>query len=272
MVTVIEAGERRPLPRLRELTAYRDLVYFLVRRDLAVRYAQTAVGVVWGVLQPVILAVVFSVFLGELAKVPSQGDIPYPLFAITGMVLWGFATQALQRAADSTVANAELVGKVWFPRVLIPLAAVITPLVDVAIGAVVVLVAMLFYGHSPTWEALLIPLPIALALLNTVGAGLWLSALNVRYRDVSVAVPFAVLVGLFVTPIIYPFDLVPSNLQPIYAVNPMVGVLELWRWCLFPDSFDLAWVMAVPVVIGGLLLVAGLRSFTRLEMEFADVI
>jgi lipopolysaccharide transport system permease protein len=220
----------------------------------------------------VILAIVFSVFLGELAKVPSQGEIPYPLFALSGMVVWGFATQALQRAADSTVANAELVAKVWFPRVLIPLSAVVTPLVDVAIGAAVVLAAMIAYGHPPTWEALLVPLPIALALLNMVGAGLWLSALNVRYRDVSVAVPFVILVGLFVTPIIYPFELVPGGLQPLYAINPLVGTLELWRWCLFPGEFDLAWVMLVPIALGAILLVAGLRAFTRLETQFADVI
>jgi lipopolysaccharide transport system permease protein len=270
---VIEAGGRVPRPNLRELWDHRDLAYFLARRDVSVRYKQTAIGTVWAILQPVSLAVVFSVFLGLLAHVPSRAGIQYPLFALSGMVMWLYFTQALTRTADSTVSSSELISKVYFPRLVIPLAAVVPPLIEFTIAFLVVLVAMLIYGHPPQWEILLTPLPVLLAMATALGFGLWLSALHVRFRDVALVVPFVIQVGLFVTPIVYPLSIIPHHLQWVYALNPMVGVLETYRWCLFPGQGGDAWyVLAVPILASTALIVTGSIYFAHAEREFADVI
>jgi lipopolysaccharide transport system permease protein len=270
---VIESGRRFILPDVRELWDYRDLVYFLARRDVSVRYKQTAIGAVWAILQPLSLAVVFSVFLGVLAHVPSRSGIQYPLFALSGMVMWIYFTQALGRTSDSTVSSADLIAKVYFPRMVIPLAAVAPPLVEFAIAFVVVLAAMVIYGHPPHWEILLVPGPMLLALATALGCGLWLSALAVRFRDVSLLVPFVIQVGLFVTPIVYPLSIIPHHLQVFYALNPMVGVLETYRWCLFPGHGGDPWyVLAVPVFASVVLIVTGAFYFARSERGFADVI
>lgn len=262
-----------PRPDLRELWSYRDLAYFLMRRDVSVRYKQTAIGMVWTILQPLSLAVVFSVFLGLLAHVPSRAGVQYPLFALSGMVMWLYFTQALTKTSNSTVGSAELISKVYFPRLVIPLAAVAPPLVEFAIAFLVVIGAMLIYGHPPQWEVLLVPLPVVFALANALGFGLWLSALHVRFRDIALVVPFVVQVGLFVTPIVYPFSIVPHYLQWLYALNPMVGVLETYRWCLFPGHGGDAWyVLAVPIATSVLLIVTGSIYFVHAEREFADVI
>lgn len=270
---VIESSRRLALPDLHELWEYRDLVYFLARRDVSVRYKQTAIGAVWAILQPLSLALVFSVFLGLLAHVPSRSGIQYPLFALSGMVMWLYFTQALGRTSDSTVSSAELIAKVYFPRMVIPLAAVAPPLIEFAIAFVVVLVAMVIYGHPPHWEILLVPGTMILALATALGCGLWLSALAVRYRDVSLVVPFVIQVGLFVTPIVYPLSIIPHHLQVFYAFNPMVGVLETYRWCLFPELGGPAWyVVVIPILASVILIVTGALYFARSERGFADVI
>jgi lipopolysaccharide transport system permease protein len=270
---VIEPGGRVTKPDLREVWDYRDLGYFLVRRDVSVRYKQTAVGTIWGILQPVSLAVVFSVFLGTLAHVPSRAGIPYPLFALSGMVMWLYFASALSRTSDSTVSSAELISKVYFPRILIPVAAVIPPLIEFTLAFVVVLVAMFVYGHPPTLHALLVPIPVLLALAAALGCGLWLSALHVRYRDIALLVPFTIQIGLFVTPIVYPLSIVPHHLHWLYALNPLVGILELYRWCLFPGGGGTEWyVLVMPVVASIVLIVTGALYFARAEREFADVI
>lgn len=270
---VIDAGRKVALPDLRELWDYRDLAYFLARRDVSIRYKQTAIGVVWGLLQPLALAGVFSVFLGLLAHVPSRAGIPYPLFALSGMVMWLYFTAALSRVSDSTVSSAELITKVYFPRMVIPLAAVVPPLIEFALAFVVVLGAMILYGHPPQLEILLVPAPVLLALATALGSGLWLSALHVRYRDVRLVVPFLVQVGLFVTPIVYPLSTIPRHLQPLYALNPVVGVLEIYRWCLFPGGGSPAWyVVAIPILASVVLIGTGVLYFVRAEREFADLI
>lgn len=269
---VIEpAGRLAPL-RLRDLWEYRDLALILVRRDVTLRYRQSAIGALWAILQPVGLAAVFSVFLGLLAKVPSSGSLPYPLYAFSGMVMWQFFTNALQRTSESTVNAASIISKVWFPRLIIPLSAPITPLLDFALGFVVLVVAMLAYGYVPAIGVLLLPVVVALALVVAEGAGLWLSAVNVRYRDVAQLLPFLTLVGLFVTPIVYPFGLVPSYLRPVYALNPMVGVLEVYRWCLFGHMTAAWWIVLIPLATALLLFFSGLIYFRRAELTFADVI
>jgi lipopolysaccharide transport system permease protein len=228
--------------------------------------------VFWVVLQPVLLAVVFSVFFGELARVPSEAGVPYAAFAVSGMVLWLFFSSAMLRSAESTVANETLISKVYFPRIIIPLAAVCPPLIDFCIAFVVVVIAMFVYGIVPPIQIFLIPLLLGLTLTTALGIGLWLAALNVRYRDVSQAIPFVLLLGLFVSPITYPFHLVPHDLRAIYAINPLVGILETYRWMLFPTAGWPGPIVFIPIVEGALLLLGGAVYFQRSETAFADVI
>jgi lipopolysaccharide transport system permease protein len=271
-ITVIDADARAELVRPRTIWRYRELIYFLARRDVTIRYKQSVVGIAWAVIQPVLLAVVFSVFLGLLAKVPSDYGAPYPVFAVAGLVVWIFFSQALLRASESAVTSGGLISKVWFPRIVIPIAAVLPPTLDFAIAVVVVLASMLIYGVAPAPGIVLLPLIVPLVVVTALGFGVWLAALNVRYRDVSVLVPFVVQLGLFVTPVIYPYSLVPEHLQPLYALNPVVGILELYRWMLFPEAPFEGWLLAVPLVMAPLALWAGGRYFARAERDFADVI
>ncbi len=260
------------VPNLRELWEYRDLAFFLVKRDVSIRYRQTLIGTVWAILQPLLLAVVFSVFLGHYAKVPSGADVPYPVFALTGMTMWLYFSQAMQFASDSTVSSRELIAKVWFPRMIIPVSAVVPPAIDFIPAFVVALIVQLAYGIVPPIQILLVPLLMAVTLVVALGAGLWLSALNVRYRDIRLAVPFLIMVGLFVTPIVYPFDSVPESVQPFYAINPMVGVLETFRWMLFPAAEWPGALILIPLAAAVVLLVTGAWYFARAERDFADVI
>jgi lipopolysaccharide transport system permease protein len=271
-VTIIEPKSRLKFPDLREFWDHRDLAYVLLRRDLSIRYRQSVVGVLWAVLQPVLLAVVFSVFLGALAKVPSEEGVPYPVFALSGLVMWLFFSTAVSRAADSTVASSELISKVYFPRIVIPVAAILAPTVDFLFAFVVLIGAVLVYGMPIEPEILLVPLLIPMALAVALGAGLWLSALHVKYRDVNILVPFLVQVGMFVTPVLYPFSLVPDRLQPLYALNPLVGIIESFRWMLFPELGFPGWIILVPLGTGVVLLVFGALYFHRAEQTFADVI
>lgn len=271
-ITVIDSTARGELVRPQTLWRYRELIYFLARRDVSIRYKESAIGIAWAVLQPVLLAIVFSVFLGLLAKVPSDHGVPYPVFALAGLVLWMFFSQALARASDSAVVSGPLISKVWFPRIVIPVAAALPPTLDFVIAVLVVIGSMLVYGVSPSPALLLVPLIVPLVLATALGLGVWLAALNVRYRDVNVAVPFLIQVGLFVTPIIYPLALVPDGAQPFYALNPMVGVLELYRWMLFAEAPFPGWAVLLPLAVVPVALVAGSRYFARAEGDFADVI
>jgi lipopolysaccharide transport system permease protein len=271
-LTIIDADAHAALVRPATVWRFRELVYFLARRDVAIRYKQSAIGVAWAILQPVLLAIVFSVFLGLLAKVPSDYGVPYPVFAVAGLVLWLFFSLSVSRSAESAVSSGNLISKVWFPRIVIPVAAVLPPTMDFVIAFFVVVITMLIYGVTPAPTILLMPLIIPLVLATALGFGIWLAALNVRYRDVGVAVPFLIQVGLFVTPIIYPYSLVPANVHALYALNPMVGVLELYRWMLFANAPFPGWLILVPVVMAAIALVTGSRYFQRTERTFADVI
>jgi lipopolysaccharide transport system permease protein len=271
-ITVIDADSHAALVRPATVWEFRELVYFLARRDVAIRYKQSAIGVAWVILQPVLLAVVFSVFLGLLAKVPSDYGVPYPVFAVAGLVLWLFFSLAILRASDSAVSSGNLISKVWFPRIVIPVAAVLPPAMDFVIAFFVVVVTMLIYGVTPSPMIVLMPLMIPLVLAPALGIGIWLAALNVKYRDIGVAVPFLIQVGLFITPIIYPYSLVPDNVRALYALNPMVGALELYRWMLFSNAPFPGWLIIVPVVVAAIALVTGCRYFQNAERTFADVI
>lgn len=271
-VRVIEPPSGFSMPSVHEIWEHRDLMYILARREVGARYKQSAIGVFWAVLQPVLLAVVFSLFFGKLAKIPSEAGVPYPAFAVSGIILWLFFANAMQRVTGSTVEGRELISKVYFPRLIIPVVALAAPLVDFAIAFVIVLLTLIVYGITPPIQVFLIPFVAALALMTAFGIGLWLSAFNVRYRDVHMAVPFLIMVGLFISPITYPFHLVPAGLRPIYAINPVVGVLEAYRWMLFPRATWPGALLLIPIGISAILVISGAVYFQRTEHTFADII
>ena len=269
---VITAATGSGLPSLRELWQSRDLIYLLMRRDVAVRYKQSLVGAGWAVLQPLLFAAVFSVFLGTYAKVPSGDGVPYPLFALSGLVLWLYFGGSLLHISQSAVANSGLITKVYFPRLIIPLSATAQPLLDFVIAFSVVIPIAFAYGITPSPRVFMLPLLIVLTWFLVLGAGFWLSALNVKFRDVGFVVPFMIQIGLFMTPIVYPFDVVPEGVQTIYALNPMVGVLETYRWLLFPGADAPGMLLLVPIVAAVVLFITGAWYFQRAERDFADII
>jgi lipopolysaccharide transport system permease protein len=271
---VIEARRGWRFPDLREAWQYRDLLYFLARRDVVVRYKQAIIGAFWAILQPVIIAGVFAVFLGLIAKLPSATDVPYPLFALVGMVIWLPFTDAVQSASESTLTSEALISKIYFPRVLIPVASIVPAIVDFFFGLVVVLIVALAYGYPPSLKIFAVPFALTLAMMTALGLGLWLSALNVKYRDVHLLIPLAILTGLFISPILYPLSLVPGDLQWLYALNPMAGVLELFHWAIlgpagapFPGA-----LLLMPIIVGVFLLITGALYFERAQRTFADII
>jgi lipopolysaccharide transport system permease protein len=258
-------------PDLGELWHSRDLLYFLVRRDVVIRYKQALIGPLWAVIQPLALAGVFTVFLGLVAKVEPPAGIPYPVYAVSGMVMWICFSQMLERSSRSTIDSENLISKIYFPRIAIPVAAALPPIVDFAVGFLVVVALDWAYGFEPTIRILAVPAAVLLAFMTALGFGLWLSALNVRYRDIQLAVPTALLIGLFITQIAYPLDQVPADLQPIYALNPMVGVIELFRWCLIPNDWP-GLLLVIPTVTGVLTLITGALYYERSQRQFADFI
>lgn len=271
-VTVIEPVKGWSWPNWRELWAQRELTYVLARRDVAILYKQSVIGAAWAVVQPLLLAGVFSLFFGLLAKIDTGTDVPYPVFAVLGMVTWLYFAGALSKVANSTIESAPLISKVYFPRLVIPVAAVLAPTVDFAVGMVVALVVTLIYGVIPPVQVVLLPLLVPCIIAVTLAFGLWLAALHVKYRDIGNVVSFAILLGLFITPIVYPFSNIPESYQLIYGLNPMVGVLELMRWMVLPGSEFPAALLVVTVVETVVLIATGILYFGRAEREFADVI
>ncbi len=255
---------------LRELWAYRELLYFLTWRDIKVRYKQTVLGVAWAVLQPVVTMLIFTLFFGKLAHMPSDG-IPYPIFAYAGLLPWTFFSNAVSGAGDSLVGSAALVTKVYFPRLVIPCAAVCAALVDFAIASVILFAMMIWYGVTFHWQMLmLVPLAATAALL-AAAVGMWMSALNVKYRDVRYALPFLIQVWMFATPIIYPASIVPEKWRWLLSLNPLTGVIEGFRSALFGRTFhwgDLG--AAAGITLTGLVYSA--YAFRRMERQFADIV
>ena len=257
--------------RLGELWAYRELLYFLVWRDLKSRYKQTSLGVAWAVLQPLLTMVVFSVFFGRLAGVPSEG-VPYPVFTYTALLPWQLFSYALTESGNSLVTNRDLLTKVWFPRLLIPVSTVLAGLADFALAFIVLLGMMAYFGIVPTAAVIFLPAFVALACLTALAAGLWLAALNVQYRDVRYTLPFLTQFWLIATPIAYPASLVPDAWRPLYGLNPMVGVVEGFRWAMLGRGEALDPSVLVSVLVVLLLLTGGLFYFRRMERTFADII
>jgi lipopolysaccharide transport system permease protein len=256
---------------LRELWQRRELVYFFAWRDLKVRYKQTALGAIWALLQPLITMVVFSVFFGHLAKVPSSG-IPYPVFSLAALVPWGFYSNAISNAATSLVNNSALLRKIYFPRLSAPLASIAACVLDLVIAMVLYIVVAATYGYYLGWRALWLPAFLLLALVAAIGVGCWLAAVNVEYRDVRYALPFVVQIWLFVSPIAYPSSLVHGPWATVYALNPMVGVIDGFRWAAL--GVDTPLVRTMPASVGAALvaLVAGVLYFRRRERYFSDVV
>ena len=255
---------------LRELWAYRELLYFLTWRDIKVRYKQTALGAAWAIIQPLFMMLVFSLFFGRLAQMPSD-NIPYPIFTFCALLPWQLFAHALTESSNSLVANERLITKVYFPRLVVPMAAVLGGLVDFGVAFVLLLGMMAYYGIIPTSAAVALPAFILLAVMTALAVGLWLSALNVKYRDVRYTINFLIQFWMFATPIVYPSSLVPERWRALYGLNPMAGVVEGFRWALLGTKPPgaMLWV-SIGVVI--LLLVGGLYYFRRMEQEFADVV
>ena len=250
---------------------YRELLYFLTWRDIKVRYKQTVLGAAWAILQPFLTMVVFSIFFGHLAKVPSDG-IPYPVFAYTALVPWTFFSNGFSQAALSLVDSANLITKVYFPRILVPTASVVAGLVDFVLAFVVLLGMMAYYGFYPTLGALLIPVLLLLAAVSALGVGLWLSAMNVQFRDVRYAVPFLTQVWLFATPIAYPTSLLSEPWKTLYSINPMVGVVDGFRWALLGKGSAPTTSLLIGGTVAIVLVVTGAFYFRRMERTFADVV
>jgi len=257
--------------RLGELRAYRELLYFLTKRELQIRYKQSLFGVAWAVLQPLAMMAIFSIFFGHLAGLPSEG-IPYPVFAFSALVPWTFVAQATSQAALSLVSDANILSKVYFPRLLVPTARVLSLLVDFAIATTVLFGLMALYGLTPDWTAVaLVPLAL-LALVTALGVGTFLATLNVRYRDVALAVPLGLQLWLFATPVVYPANLVTGVWEYVYALNPMVSVVSGTRWALLGTDAPALGAVAISVTAATVILCVALLYFRRAERFFADII
>jgi lipopolysaccharide transport system permease protein len=254
-----------------ELWEYRELLYFLVWRDVKVRYKQTVIGAGWAVLQPVISMVIFSIIFGNFVQVPSDG-LPYPVFAYAALLPWTYFAQAFQRSSVSLVSSGSMITKVYFPRLVAPLSAALSPIIDFAIAFVVLVAMMWWFGLTPTWGILILPMFVCLAFFTAVAVGLFTSALNVRYRDVAHALPFLVQMWMFASPVVYPVGVIPEKWRILYSLNPLVGVIEGFRWALLGTQQPDFIVMLVSACAVFTLLIAGLFYFRKVERVFADVI
>ena len=258
-------------PNLRDLWRYRELLLFFTWRDVKVRYKQTALGALWAVIQPVLTMVIFSAIFGGIAKLPSDG-VPYTIFTYTALLPWQLFAFALTSSGNSLIMNQNLVSKVYFPRLVIPISALLPGLVDFGISFVVLIVMMMYYHIALTWRVLTLPLFLALALATAIGVGLWLSAMNVQYRDVRYAIPFLTTFWQYATPVAYSSDVIPEQWRALYALNPMTSVVEGFRWALLGGTakFDpMMWFSCLMVFV---VLVGGLFYFRRMEDSFADII
>jgi len=267
----IEPPSRWPSIDFQELWEYRELLYFLTWRDIKIRYKQTVLGAAWAIIQPVFMMVVFSLFFGKLAKVPSDG-IPYPVFAFCALLPWQLFASAVSDSSNSLVGNQGLITKVYFPRLVIPISAVLSGLLDFFVALVVLVGLIFWYGIVPGWGIIAVPAFILLAMCTALAVGLWLSALSVQYRDVRYVIGFLVQFWLFVTPVAYPSSIIPERWRAVYALNPMVGVVEGFRWALLGKSSALGSMLWVSIGVVLITLFGGLYYFRRMEQQFADIV
>jgi lipopolysaccharide transport system permease protein len=257
--------------KLKELWDYRELLYFLIWRDVKVRYKQTVLGAAWAIIQPFFTMVVFSLFFGRLAKVPSDG-IPYPIFSYAALVPWTFFANGLSKASNSLVGNSNLIKKVYFPRLSMPIASVLSGVVDFGLAFLVLIGMILYYGFVPTINIIWLPLLLVLSFITSLSVALWLSTMNVQFRDVQYLIPFLTQFWLFATPIAYPSSLLPEPWRTLYGINPMVGVVEGFRWALLGTNTAPGPIVIVSSLVAMILLVSGALYFRRTEKTFADVV
>jgi lipopolysaccharide transport system permease protein len=255
---------------LKELWAYRELIYTFASRDIKVRYKQTALGAAWAIIQPLFAMVIFTIVFGGLAKIPSEG-IPYPLFSYSALLPWTLFAEGITRSTSSMIANSNIMTKVYFPRLVMPISGILSPIVDFAVAFIILIGMLLYYGFIPTINIIWLPAFILLALATSLGVGLWLSALNVQYRDFQYTVPFIIQIWLYSSPVVYAASLVPEKYRLLYGLNPMAGVIEGFRWALLetepPSSMIFVSILMVAVI-----LISGAYYFKRMEKTFADVV
>lgn len=271
-ILIIEPG-RAEAHYWRDLWQYRELFLILAWRDVAVRYKQTLIGVAWAVLRPFLTMVVFTIVFGKLAKLPSDGQVPYALLVLAGMLPWYLFSSALGGAADSMVGNANLIGKVYFPRMIIPAATIVTALIDFMISLLILIAAMLWYRFAPGWQILLLPAFVVLAVLASLGPGLWITALNIKYRDFRYVIPFILQIGLYISPVGFSSGIVPEQWRLLYSLNPMVGVIDGFRWCILGGEspfYGSGFVVSIAVVM--VFLWMGITRFRNTEKTFSDLI
>ena len=270
-VTIIRPSHGWRGINFRELWRYRELLYFLTWRDVKVLYKQTVLGAAWAVIQPLFTMLIFTLFFGKLAKIPSDG-IPYPIFSFAALVPWTFFANGLAKSSQSLVNESNLIKKVYFPRLVIPLSAVMSSGVDFILAFIVLLVMMFFYGIVPTLALLWLPAFLLLAISTSLGVGLWLTAMNVQFRDVRYTVPFLVQAWMFATPIAYPSSLLSEPWKTIYGINPMAGVIEGFRWALLGTNTVPGPIILISCIVSILMLISGAYYFRRMEKKFADVV
>lgn len=270
-VVVIEPSKGWFDLKLHSVWDYRELLYFLAWRDLKARYAQTAMGLAWAVIQPLFMMLVFTVIFSNIARIPSDG-IPYPIFAYAALVPWSYFAKSLDRSGFSVVAESNLITKVYFPRVIVPLAATLGGLLDFAIAFLMLIGMMAWFGVTPDWKIMTVPFFLMVAVVASLGVSLWLSALFVKYRDIGAVVPLLTQVWMFATPVAYPMSMIPDRWRTLYAMNPMVGVIEGFRWALLGTAAPDPAMLAVNVLVIMILFVGGVAFFNRMANTFADVI
>ncbi len=257
----------------RDLWNYRELFHVLAARDIAVRYKQTVIGILWAVIRPVLTMVVFTVVFGKLAKLPSEGAAPYALMVFAGLLPWQFFSTALSESSNSLISNANLISKVYFPRIIVPTATVIVAFIDLAISFLILVAMMAYYQFLPSWQILLLPVFVVIGFAASLGPGLWITALNVKYRDFRYVIPFLIQFGLYLSPVGFSSSVVPEKWQLLYYLNPMVGVIDGFRWCILGAEAAMDWrSVAISLVVTSLLLIFGIRQFRKMERSFADLI
>ena len=268
---IIEAG-RAEKQYWKDLWRYRELFYFLAWRDILVRYKQTVIGIAWALIRPFLTMIVFTVVFGNLAGLPSEGA-PYPILVFAAMLPWQFFANSLSESSNSLISNANLISKVYFPRLVVPTSAVVVSFVDFMISGIILLGLMAWFSFAPTWRILTLPVFVAIAFIASIGAGLWLCSLNVKYRDFRYIVPFIVQFGLYISPVGFSSGIVPEKWRLLYSINPMVGVIDGFRWAILGGESQIYLPgFALSMGLVGVIFVTGVRYFRRMERTFADVI
>ncbi len=271
-VIVLESG-RADLNYWSDLWRYRELFLILAWRDLSVRYKQTVIGVAWAIIRPFLTMIVFTVIFGKVANLPSDGNAPYALLVFAAMLPWTLFATSLGEASNSLIGNANLISKVYFPRLIVPTATIVTAFVDFLISLVILLALMLYYRFAPGWTMLLLPAFMLLALLASLGPGLWITALNVKYRDFRYVIPFITQFGLYVSPVGFSSSVIPAQWRLIYSLNPMVGVIDGFRWCILGGASPIYWPgFALSLLVVAFFLWLGVSQFRKMEKTFADMI